>query len=80
MPLYVRDNDVHALAQQVAAARGTTVTDAVRHALRRELAEIEADRARRDGQLRRLFGEFDRKPPFSTFGDNEMYDESGLPR
>ncbi|HMR33443.1 MAG TPA: type II toxin-antitoxin system VapB family antitoxin [Geminicoccaceae bacterium] len=80
MALYIRDNDVHVLAQQLAAARHSTVTDAVRHALHRELADIEAERARRDGQLRQLFEEFDRTPPISRFGDDEMYDEDGLPR
>ncbi len=80
MALYVRDADVHTMAQQVAAARHTTVTDAVRQALRRELVEIEAERARRDQQLRQLFAEFDRTPAVSQFGDDDMYDENGLPR
>lgn len=80
MALYVRDDDVHAMAQQVAAARQTTVTDAVRRALRRELADIEAEQACRDEQLRQLFDEFDRTPANSRFGDDQMYGKDGLPR
>lgn len=80
MALYVRDPDVHTMAQQLAAARHTSVTNAVRQALRRDLVEVEAERARRDQQLRQLFEEFDRAPAGREFGDDDMYDENGLPR
>ena len=56
-----------------------TVTDAVRHALQRELADIEDDVAARDRRLRERFARLDAMPDHG-FGDGDMYDELGLPR
>lgn len=80
VPLYVRDDEVRRMAQRLAAARKSTVTEAVRRALARELAEIDSERAEREGALRRLFAVFDAAAPGAAFGDDEMYDEDGLPR
>ena len=80
MPLYIRDDDVRTLAQQVARARRTTVTNAVREALQRELGNLKAARMTRDAELRRLFATFDASPPEQDWGDAEMYDADGLPR
>jgi hypothetical protein len=79
MPLYIRDDEVRELASRVARARRVTVTDAVRHALQRELADIEDDVAARDRRLRERFARLDTMPDHS-FGDDDMYDEFGLPR
>jgi hypothetical protein len=79
MPLYIRDDEVRDLASRVARARRVTVTDAVRHALQRELADIEDDVAARDRRLRERFARLDAMPDHS-FGDDDMYDELGLPR
>ncbi|MGC5301788.1 type II toxin-antitoxin system VapB family antitoxin, partial [Escherichia coli] len=38
MPLYVKDQQVDALAEQLAALRGTSKTEAVRQALQSEIA------------------------------------------
>lgn len=80
MPLYIRDDEVRTMAQRLAEARGTTVTDAVRGALARELAVLDQEEAEREGELRQLFVAFDAAPPLRPFGDEEMYDEHGLPR
>jgi antitoxin VapB len=80
MPLYIRDDEVWAMAQRLAAIRGTTVTDAVRRALARALEEADREREHREQALRRLFAEFDASPAARPFGDDEMYDEHGLPR
>ncbi len=46
MPLYVKDPQVDALADELTALRGSTKTEAVRQALRNEIA-----RARGEGDL-----------------------------
>lgn len=79
MPLYIRDEEVRRLAARVAQGLGTNVTDAVRKALQRELAELEREEAVRDRRLRARFARLDALPR-RRFGDEEMYDEVGLPR
>jgi hypothetical protein len=80
MPLYIRDDDVHALARRLAEAEETTVTDAVRRALARSIADLEDEVAARDRRLRALFAKWDRTPPGCPWGDADMYDEDGAPR
>lgn len=79
MPLYIRDEGVRRLAARVAQSLGVTVTDAVRKALERELAELEREEAVRDRRLRARFARLDALPR-RPFGDDEMYDELGLPK
>jgi hypothetical protein len=79
MPLYIRDEEVRRLAARVAEGRGITVTDAVRAALLRELADLEREAEVRDRRLRARFARLDALPR-RPFGDEEMYDELGLPR
>lgn len=79
MPLYIRDEEVRRLAARVARARQTSVTDAVRRALEREVAGLEDEEAARDRQLRERFTRLDALPR-RDFGDDEMYDELGLPK
>lgn len=80
MPLYIRDDQVATMAQRLAAARKTTVTDAVRRALARELAEADREEEAREAELRRLFARFDAGAAGRPFGDEDLYDEDGLPR
>ena len=42
MGMNIKDPEVHAMARQLAAQRGTTVTDAVRQALSAELERSQA--------------------------------------
>lgn len=80
MPLYIRDDEVDALARQVQAATGApSKTEAVRAALRREL-----ERSRRSPPLReriaaaqaaaRRIGPLDPKFDLKAFTDS-MWDE-----
>ena len=68
------------MAQRLAAARKSTVTEVVRRALARELAESDSERVEREEALRRLFAAFDAAGPGDAFDDDTMYDENGLPR
>jgi antitoxin VapB len=90
MGMNIKDPQVHAMARQLAARRGTTVTDAVRQALAAEL-ERSADRpdppaqlqkARRE-ELERLLQRFRRLHwPDQRSSEElqaELYDEHGLP-
>lgn len=80
MPLYIRDDDVRSMAQRLAEARGTTVTDAVREALRHELAGLEAAEAERDRRLRALFAKWAEDASPHPWTEADMYDEDGIPR
>jgi hypothetical protein len=71
MGLFIRDDAVRELAERLAAARHTTVTEAVRRALERELD--------RDRRMRESLARLDAMPD-REFGDEDMYDETGAPR
>lgn len=79
MPLYIRDDDVRTMAQRLAEARGTTVTDAVREALRRALAGLDAAEAERDRGARALFAKWAEDPPARPWTEADMYDKDGVP-
>lgn len=71
MVLVIPDDTVRELAERLAAARRTTVTDAVRRALERELD--------RDRRIRESWARLDAMPD-REFGDGDMYDEFGAPK
>lgn len=84
----IKDKEVHAMARRLAAERGTSVTDAVRQALRAELersaagAEGRAREGRRLELLRLLEG-FRRLPWRDQRSSQELQDDlygsDGLP-
>lgn len=80
VPLYIDNDTVQVMAERLAREQGTTVTEAIRRALQRQLEIVAEGRERRDHELRRLFAAFEAHPPRQSFGDPEMYDEDGLPR
>jgi hypothetical protein len=80
MALYIRDDSVRAMAQRLAEKRRTTVTEVVRQALEREVKEIEADIARREAVMRELHAKWLNEPPIQEWGDEQMYDEDGVPK
>lgn len=80
MPLYIRDDGVKGLARRAAEARRTTMTEAVREALERLLAQTDREREARDRALDELPRDFAANPPDRVYSDTEMYDENGLPR
>jgi hypothetical protein len=79
MGLFIRDDTVRDMARRLAEARRTTVTEAVRRALERELAEIERDLTERDRRIRRSWARLDAMPR-RPYGDEDMYDEFGNPK
>jgi hypothetical protein len=79
MGLFIRDNTVRDMARRLAERRRTTVTEAVRHALEHELAEVERDMRERDRILRESFARVDAMPR-RDFHEDDMYDEFGDPK
>jgi antitoxin VapB len=53
MSISIKDPQVHAMARELAARRSTTVTDAVRQALRAELERTEPGSAAREISARK---------------------------
>jgi hypothetical protein len=79
MGLFIRDEAVRDMAKRLAEARGTTVTEAVRRAIERELATLQHDRAERERAIRESLARVDAMPRYD-FDESEMYDEFGAPR
>lgn len=80
MPLYVRDDKVKELADQVAALTDCTVTDAVRQALQDRLGRLQDERAERRRRMDEILAEFDAGPDSAPgFTDKDLYDENGDP-
>ena len=79
MGLYIRDDRVRDMAKRLAEARRITVTEAVRRALARELAEVDLDLKERDRVIRESWARLDALPNYD-FDEDDMYDESGAPR
>lgn len=80
MGLYIRDDAVRDLARRLAERRRITVTEAVRQALEHELDLVERDLDRRDRQIRAIWSELDAMPRLAEFGDDDLYDEHGVPK
>ena len=78
MGLYIRDDRVRAMAKRIAEARHVTVTEAVRRALEREVADIDRDLEERDRLIRESWARVDAMPHYD-FDEDDMYDESGRP-
>lgn len=88
MGMNIKDPEVHAMARKLAARRSTTVTDAVRQALRAELdragCEPEEQTLRlRKQRVQELLDRFSRLswPEGVTSKElqDALYDEHGLP-
>ncbi len=79
MGLYIRDDRVREMARRVAEARDLTVTEVVRRALEREIAEMQRDRAERERLIRESLAKLDAMPDYD-FDEDDMYDEIGAPR
>ncbi len=84
MSLNIKNERTHALVRQLATLRGVSQTEAVEEAVRRRLAELNAEKdaqwryertmeiAREMGEIIRATGE-----PISI---DDLYDEDGLPK
>jgi hypothetical protein len=71
MGLFIRDDTVRELAERLAGARHTTVTEAVRRALERELE--------RDTRIRESWARLDAVPRSCITSDHDLYDDDGNP-
>ena len=88
MGMNIKDPAVHAMARELAARRSTSVTDAVRQALRAELERCpspegpEAIEARK-AAIRAICARTSARPEWqgrtSKELQDELYDEHGLP-
>ncbi len=83
MGMNIKDPEVHAMARQLAARRGTTVTNAVRQALSAELERCQAADAARQDDLQALLERFRGLHwPERVSGkeaQDALYDDQGLP-
>jgi hypothetical protein len=79
MGLFIRDDNVRDMAKRLAEVRRTTLTEAVRQALERELAEVQRGRAERECRIRESLARLDAMPDHD-FDEDDMYDEIGAPR
>lgn len=75
----IKDPRVHELAHQLAQIRGTSATKAVRSALEEALGREELGRDGRSAALNRL-QERAAETKDQWLSDDDLYDESGLPR
>jgi antitoxin VapB len=89
MGMNIKDPAVHAMAKQLAARRGTSVTDAVRQALQADLARTPdlgagAARAARAVELQELLASCRRLPRLDSRSGRDLqeslYGDDGLPR
>ncbi len=84
----IKDPQVHAMARELAARRGTTVTDAVRQALSAELErtpDLQGNQAieAKMAAIRAICERFSARPEWRGRSSQELqdalYDDNGLP-
>ena len=79
MGLFIRDDSVRDMAKRLAEARCTTVTEAVRQALERDLADLEQNMQARERGLDAALARLDALPRRDITSDHELYDDQGNP-
>jgi hypothetical protein len=79
MGLFIRDDSVRDMAKRLAEARCTTVTEAVRQALERDLADLEQNMQARERRLDAALARLDALPRGDVTSDHDLYDEQGNP-
>jgi hypothetical protein len=80
MPLYIRDDEVRQLANQLAQQRKCNVTEAVREALNEALGHDRAKLADRKQDIAQILSRFDQMEPIRPdLIDKALYDENGMP-
>lgn len=81
MGLNIKNEDVQALARQVAAETGESLTGAIKVALEERLARLRRQRSVED-KIRRIDEILDALPPVPpgvTSDHSDLYDDDGLP-
>jgi antitoxin VapB len=83
MGMNIKDPQVHAMAKELAARRGTSVTEAVRQALKLELERSQTADAARQEELQALLARFRQlrwpEGVSSKEAQDALYDDQGLP-
>ena len=80
MPLYIRDDEVRQLADQLAQQRKCNVTEAVRGALNEALGHDRVKLADRKQDIAQILSRFDQiEPVRPDLTDKDLYDENGMP-
>ena len=80
MPLYVRDDEVKKLADEVAAMRRCSLTKAVREALELQLRQLRDDKDERRRQINEIVRSVQALPLLDPhFTDKDLYDDNGDP-
>ena len=80
MGLYIRDDRVRALAAELAARRGCTLTEAVRAALEDELERGAAQRQEKLRRTRAIIAAMKALPDLRPgFTDKDLYNDEGNP-
>jgi hypothetical protein len=79
MGLFIRDDTVRDMARRLAEARRTTVTEAVRRAIERDLAEMQQDVQERERRLDAALARLDALPRRKITSDHDLYDDQGNP-
>ncbi|KRE24046.1 hypothetical protein ASE66_01920 [Bosea sp. Root483D1] len=83
MAILIKDPETDRIVRELAARTGRTITDAVKTAAERELAELPPRKGRIDMEkLEKLLAEIDAMPKInSDLSDDEIigYDENGVP-
>jgi hypothetical protein len=79
MGLFIRDETVRDMARRLAEARRTTVTEAVRRAIERDLAQLQHDAQERERRLDAALAQLDALPRRQVSSDDNLYDGQGNP-
>jgi hypothetical protein len=79
MGLFIRDEAVRDMARRLAEGRRTTVTEAVRRAIERDLAELQQEAQERERRLDAALARLDALPRRRIISDHDLYDDLGNP-
>jgi hypothetical protein len=79
MGLFIRDEAVRDMARRLAEGRRTTVTEAVRRAIERDLAELQHEAQERERRLDAALARLDALPRRRIISDHDLYDDLGNP-
>ena len=79
MGLFIRDDAVRDMAKRLAEARRTTMTEAVRQALERDLSDLEQNVQARERRLDAALARLDSLPRRDITSDHDLYDDQCNP-
>lgn len=83
MGMNIKNDEAHALAREIAAREGISVTEAVLRALRERRTALDAASLGHDARVRRILAYGERLKAAGVVGSSDtsdMYDAFGLPK